>query len=227
MKKLILIGIFAAGCVPVFAQETFFEGFYSPAAIVANHDMQNRKTAKSAKSNSQKRSWGCVSGFCAQLGANLSAMIKPVETSEVEWVQEVQQQENAACATDLEGLTAARDFKIMASNNEIAKRRIMGIQALVATHPVITQYKFFAPQPSDMAGLNDTQFAFLRNFLGQPTDKAKFDKQYTPVVSHPTNNAPETQLTFNNVDGKTMILLINSTQSHKKIFFFVNRVPNS
>ena len=211
MKKIIITGVFVALCIPAFAQETYFEGFYSPAALRANTEMQTRKTAKPAKSHKQASSWSCLSGLCAQISASLSAAVKPAETNEVEWVQAVRDQES--------NHVAGRSFTLAATNSA-AKERALALKALVGNHRVIGTYAFAAPKPEQLAELTQTQFNLLSEFLQQPIDKTLFNVAYTPEVSHPQNG--ETQLTFN-AEGKKLILLINSHP--QRVYFFAGQVP--
>jgi hypothetical protein len=118
----------------------------------------------------------------------------------------------------------ARQFTAKAGDQK-AKQHINVLKPLFEKHEVLGSYTFIVPEPADIANISDGQLQFMKDFLNQPINKKSFNNAYAPVVTHPTRDAPETQLTFE-VEGKKLILLITGERHAKRVFFFTNGVPN-
>ena len=212
MKKIILTGVFVALCIPTFAQETLYEGNFR-----CDFDP----------------GW-----ICEQVKRGIQKVFSSSE--KVEWAREVKAEEEALKSSPITGMSShyasARSFEIKKGNEETQKY-IDSLNEALKSNDVLKNYALFAPEPDDILLLEKLDRLFVSNFFKKPIDKEEFNKDsrhtyYTPAVSHPTKNAPETQLVFN-VNGKQLILLIDSRSSThgdklvKSIYFFVNRVPKA
>ena len=204
MKKIIITGVCALLCTPAFAEEPLYDNNY--------------------------RCEVSAGLMCAQIGKELHQIF----SAKVEWVKEIKAEEQLAQPDGYASLVKhsqpARKFQETKAPTRAAKSRISEIRQLVQQHPAIGEYTLIVPNPDSIANLTDAQFDFIKNFLQQPIVKKSFDATYEPQVSHPTKDAPETQLTFNNAQGKKMFLIFDSKYTFgrgKWMYFFVDSVPNA
>jgi len=159
----------------------------------------------------------CIKGICSSIATSLTQASAPA--SKVTWVREVQRMEGEKHTVQ------ARNFTVKEVPTD-AKPAIMGLREAFGQNRAIGNYKFLVPEPADVSGLTQNQLAFVTGFLRQPIEAEAFNTDYMPVITHPTKSAPETQLIFE-VDGKRLILLVNSTRNDKRVYFFANEVPEA
>ena len=199
MKKLVISVILLTICAPIFAQQTFYEGFFTPS----------------------------TGSIFKTISHAVSSML-PEEKAP--WVSAVQKEENRANRNGVLGASfygiPARSFKQESPTQDIGvyQQRLFAFNSLLKNHSVLSRYKFQVPHPSDLTSLSAVQLRFLENFFIQPTFKESFDSRYTPLISHP--EAAETQLSFL-VEGKQLILLINSRPDERIVYFFLNNAPQA
>ena len=216
MKKIILTGVLALVCAPTFAQNTLYDGNYR-----------------------------CDVGA---IGTLIGTGIKKVLTAyKVDWVQAIYSEEAATKSSPISGFVKhgedARSFTVqkhpfgnpaneteeIRQARELAEQRIQEMKNLIKEHPAIRFYTLVVPNARDVANLTEEQFTFVKNFLLQPIYKEEFDAAYAPVVTHPTENAPETQLTFNNVASKRLFFVFACVADYKMggrvVYFFADHIP--
>ena len=196
MKKLILITALFAVSAPLFAQQTFYEGFI-PSATPLFRSLQR-------------------------------AISRVIPEEKAPWINAVKKEEhmansNGALGTSFHGFPARKfEQAPVQSQSALYTQRLHAFQALTKNNHTLQGYTFHATRPEDLISLTSGQVLFLTRFFTQPMTKKGFNTLYTPAISHP--KAAETELSFT-VEGKKLILLINSRPEEKKIYFFTGSVP--
>lgn len=198
MKKIMISMMFVALSAPVFAQQTMYEGF----------DVS-------------------VFAFFSNLK---KAIAEKTADNRPEWVKELQQEERKLVSNCPSGVSSygfpARHFaqQTIKKNQALFAKRKAVLSNRVKANAALQKYTFEVPNPSDLTSLREEQARFLLDFFNQPVNKKSADARYKPHVSHP--KAAETQLEFQ-VEGRKIILLINSRPEVKSVFFFLNQVPDA
>ncbi len=196
MKKIILIAILFVVGAPVFAQQTFYEGFYTADPAIVR-----------------------------SIGRAIVNMLPEEKADWVDAVKHEERLSNynGPLGASMHGFPA-RHFEQESLSNPtyVYSQRTLVLTTSIRSNHTLSGYKFKTPRPNDLLEITPEQVRFLQQFLMQPVAKKSFDATYTPIVSHP--NGAETQLTFVK-EGQKLILLINSRPEEQTVYFFLNRIP--